>query len=523
MNGESSIPNTYEFPLRTLSAQISAYNTGSCTRIEIKTISATSDITAQPVSYGVMYEDKEYDISADQPFRLNDLYAGSAYWVVPYAIYDDGEKLYGATQRIQTWDIPFGANIHKLTTSRASFTIYHEETIEDVHIEELGIIGDNDIRYPAKNKQVTIDGLKNNTEYYFYPYIIYNGGKLNSHGIIKFTTASISPQIEVMENSPTSLTLNGTYNLDGATLKAERLTVDGETYTQLPCTFTGLRPNTRYTVKYEVETASGVVETATLALTTPALELTTLQPRPVSGTCSIVAATTNISEQEPNVGFQWKKYDAPASLKPSEGYAAIFNGQLEGYIKNLQSTSYYNVRAFYKTNNGSYYYGDWVTFDPSDFSYFEPTVHTYPIETATEKTVQVRGYVLAGTDNIVEQGFQYWPDRPAVRTTALSDDVFTITATGQVMNVTIDNLVPGTTYHIRAYVKTTAGFTYGETQTFSTKGDTDTGIGNAPTKTAEPVVTGYYDLNGRRLKRPAKGINIVRYSDGTARKIVVRQ
>ena len=36
-----------------------------------------------------------------------------------------------------------------------------------------------------------------------------------------------------------------------------------------------------------------------------------------------------ISEEEMNVGFQWKKYDAPSSLAPKEGYAAIYNGQLE--------------------------------------------------------------------------------------------------------------------------------------------------------------------------------------------------
>lgn len=167
-------------------------------------------------------------------------------------------------------------------------------------------------------------------------------------------------------------------------------------------TVTGLKPNTEYTIEYTVETNEGSAETVSETFTTDILELITLQPKGVSERCSIVAATTNISEEETNVGFQWKKYDAPASLAPSEGYAAIYNGQIEGYIKNLQPTSYYNVRAFYKSNDGIYYYGDWVTFDPSDFSYFEPTVHTYEATDVTARSAKVKGYVLVGTDNIIE-------------------------------------------------------------------------------------------------------------------------
>ncbi|MCI7424411.1 MAG: hypothetical protein MSS89_04175 [Prevotella sp.] len=33
------------------------------------------------------------------------------------------------------------------------------------------------------------------------------------------------------------------------------------------------------------------------------------------------------------------------------------------------------------------------------------------------------------------------------------------------------------------------------------------------------VVTGYYSLDGQRLNAPAKGITIVRYADGTTRKV----
>jgi len=53
--------------------------------------------------------------------------------------------------------------------------------------------------------------------------------------------------------------------------------------------------------------------------------------------------------------------------------------------------------------------------------------------------------------------------------------------------------------------------------------DAATGIGSveAAASTA-PTAVGYYDLHGRRLSAPAKGLHVVRYSDGTTRKVLVR-
>lgn len=37
-----------------------------------------------------------------------------------------------------------------------------------------------------------------------------------------------------------------------------------------------------------------------------------------------------------------------------------------------------------------------------------------------------------------------------------------------------------------------------------------------------PSVTGYYDLSGRRFSGLQRGLNIIRYSDGTSRKVMVK-
>lgn len=47
-------------------------------------------------------------------------------------------------------------------------------------------------------------------------------------------------------------------------------------------------------------------------------------------------------------------------------------------------------------------------------------------------------------------------------------------------------------------------------------------IGHVEIEGTAPVFCGYYDLGGRRLADKQRGVNIVRYSDGTSRKIMVK-
>ena len=229
---------------------------------------------------------------------------------------------------------------------------------------------------------------------------------------------------------------------------------------------TGLDPNTSYSRTYYVKTKEGGTTSKTVTFKTKTLQLETLQPKGVTNTSSVVSAKSNIDDEEVTAGFQWKKYDAPSTLKPSEGYTTVYNGTIEGIIKNLQPTSYYNVRAFYKSNTDKYYYGDWVTFDPSDFSYFKPTVHTYARVSVQSTSAKVKGVALQGTDDITEQGFEYWAEN-AIASRAAGDKQI-VQATGQSMEAEITDLAPNTTYNYRAYAKTSKGTTYGETLKFTT-------------------------------------------------------
>ena len=47
-----------------------------------------------------------------------------------------------------------------------------------------------------------------------------------------------------------------------------------------------------------------------------------------------------------------------------------------------------------------------------------------------------------------------------------------------------------------------------------------TGIEEVETDKTAPTIVGYYDLNGKRINGKQRGTVIVRYSDGTTRKVL---
>ena len=49
-----------------------------------------------------------------------------------------------------------------------------------------------------------------------------------------------------------------------------------------------------------------------------------------------------------------------------------------------------------------------------------------------------------------------------------------------------------------------------------------TGIEEVETDQTAPTLVGYYDLNGRPINGKQRGAVIMRYSDGTARKVLVK-
>lgn len=230
----------------------------------------------------------------------------------------------------------------------------------------------------------------------------------------------------------------------------------------------------------------------------PSLELKTIaEAKATSNTVALICATTNMSDDETNAGFEWRRYDAPELVPSSKANCPIIDGVMTGALRNLSANTYYKFRPFYKSNNGKTWYGEWSAFGTADaYVYFDPTVRTFEVNCDNETKATVRAFVIAGSDEIKEQGFEYWKHSSTESTSTRyvaatkEDNHQTIISTGQRMTATLENLEPNTTYSVRAYVTTEHGTTYGEEQIFSTPAPT--AIGNVKldnTQSGEMTVT----------------------------------
>ena len=179
-------------------------------------------------------------------------------------------------------------------------------------------------------------------------------------------------------------------------------------------------------------------------------------------------AETNMADVETSCGFEWRRYDAPEEMPSAKVYCPVYGGVMAGTLKNLSENVYYKYRPFYKSSVGNEYYGDWIAFITADAGVeFEPVVYTYNSPAVTQTDATLQGVALRGSEEITEQGFEYWK---AGRTTTLSasNNVTRVTARGERMTKTVTGLQAGTRYKFRAYVTAGGETTYGAEVEFVT-------------------------------------------------------
>ncbi len=350
---------------------------------------------------------------------------------------------------------------------------------------------------------------------------------------VAYATLPLSPNIEI-RSTASSLLVEGTHIHGDARILSESLTVDGEKMDGNIYHITGLDPESEFgTASYSIVVGYGndltyTYKTDTTNFSSAPLTLTTLQPRVVSSGNVVVAADSNLDDAEINVGFEWRRTDWTDDFKSNTGGAYLFDGMMEGYIRNLNADKLWKVRPYYTSNSGKSYYGEWVGLDPSNTSYFEPTVHTYAYISIEGNSAQVKGYVMRGSDNVTQQGFKYWKASPnpsngkAKNAPKIPSDAKTVEAEGNVMTAELTGLDYDSEYCVVAFVKTSENETfYGEQQTFQTGIDTN-GVEDVTAQPGKAEEVARYDIKGRRIDAPWKGLNIIRMSDGTVRKVMVK-
>ncbi len=348
------------------------------------------------------------------------------------------------------------------------------------------------------------------------------------------TTLPISPEITNNGVTASSISVKGSYTEGDATVVSQSFMVNNVETGWAGGTLLSLEPDSTYSFKYRVAVEYGggniYFYEYLKEIKTSELILTTQQPKVISEGSVIVSAVSNLDDEETNVGFEWRRIDWTDDFDSKSGGAYLYGGTMEGYIRSINSNYLWKFRPYYTSAAGNRYYGEWKGMDPSDYSWFEPTVHTYAQISVQGNMAEVKGYAMRGTDKVTSQGFMYWPNNTSFslrrKAASIPDDVTVVKATGNVMTATLEDLEYETTYNYVAFVTTSEDETFfGEVQTFKTDGDPD-GIEEIKNESLTPSLSKgegvWYSLDGRKLDKPQKGLNIIRYSDGTSRKVLVK-
>lgn len=341
-----------------------------------------------------------------------------------------------------------------------------------------------DLKYSDEVQSIKLTGFWPSTTVTL-KYQELKGGRVTYSKEYYIMTEGMGLSAEFGKITPTSYTMTGSRNKTShdAEVVDEGWTLDRETITRHGSTLhvTGCEPESYVNAGYAVMVKNGsetklYYYSPSKSMQLPALTLETVtEAKATSNTVALICATTNIDDEEANTGFEWRRYDAPDLVPSSKANCPVLDGVMTGALRNLSASTYNKFRPFYKAESGKTWYGEWSAFGTADaYVYFDPTVRTYAAVCHDENSATVSGFIIAGSDDIKEQGFEYWKRDDAYATTkhatATTDDNThqTVVATGQRMSAVLQNLEPNTTYIVRAYVTTEHGTTYGEEQIFST-------------------------------------------------------
>jgi hypothetical protein len=203
-------------------------------------------------------------------------------------------------------------------------------------------------------------------------------------------------------------------------------------------------------------------------VTTKNLVMNVQPAKPTSKIKARLLATVNELDDDTHFGFEWLRYDAPDNMTPNKVSAPLYDGQIVGTLNNLNPDVYYKYRPYYKSEDGSLFYGEWESFITGDADvFFEPETHTKDVVEVSSVSAELAGVWIEGTEDIDEKGFEYWAV-PGGNTRAAGRDVKKVIVSGKKTSVVVEDLAVGTVYGYRSYMKTVSGITYGEEKTFMT-------------------------------------------------------
>ena len=273
-----------------------------------------------------------------------------------------------------------------------------------------------DLKYNDEEQSIKLTGFWPSTTVTL-KYQELKGGRVTYSKEYDIMTKSMGLSAEYGKITPTTYTMTGSRDMThhDAEIVDEGWTLDRKTITQHGKTLhvTGCEPESYIQAEYAVMVKNGrdtkLYCSSSKSMQLPALTLETVaEAKATSNTVALICATTNIEGEEANTGFEWRRYDAPDLVPSSKANCPVVDGVMTGALRNLSASTYYKFRPFYKAESGKTWYGEWSAFGTADaYVYFDPTVRTYAAVCHDENSATVSGFIIAGSDDIKEQGFEY--------------------------------------------------------------------------------------------------------------------
>ena len=466
------------------------------TTIQLDAVPAVDSVQFSKVGYAFNGDSVWLDNKTDTiHIERNNLLCDTEYGISLFATSQDSSTtLYSTTLRT----LPILFDLKNVVSQQATVTMRTICAFGDIPFKQYGIQiakGEDSEQYDTIvvidgrnniDSIVQIKGLAPGTVYKIRGFcessVKMFDGSSNSKTATYYTSPVTFTTKPVIVTTPTLTQYGQTYmllatssNYGDATLVEEAVeygTSQSETQTASVSNnmvkINNLLPDTRYYYRSLLTTAEGgTIYSDWQEMTTKAIILSTDEADGISAKSVFLHGTIDCDmESRTEIGFEWKRSDAPTTVKPQRVLVTDrVDSTLVFRLEGLGKDKYYDYRAFclYKEQ---IYYGtaddgrEWVTFlTAEDDVLVAPSVQTLGAETS-EAGMVLSGFVVAGTENIIQKGFESWRKG--------TTDVATTVSEGTIMTNYIPEPWSYTTYQYRAYAKTPSGTTYGETREVTT-------------------------------------------------------
>ncbi len=217
-------------------------------------------------------------------------------------------------------------------------------------------------------------------------------------------------------------------------------------------------------------------------------------------------------------GFMSSNTNDPLAINAKVVEAETEGNSFHITLKGLSANKCYQIRGLAIRSNNDTIFTPVAMYQtpakPSNISLYDVNCDT------VARTAQLRANIKSSPTTVYKRGF-VWSEAESSPMPGFQDNVVMMSTTGTGIYTTeLSNLSPATIYAVRAFTFSGAGTTFSEPKYFSTN-PYITAISEISPNEAVPVA--YFDICGRRVNAyEQKGVTIVRYSDGSTRKVLLK-